>query len=246
MEKIDAADLESWLAEEDQNCSSRYSVRLVRNGMRAVATSELLEEDEPRLEKEQTTITSNSSQITRKFSDSHRRAYVMAIWKRCMVLIFGKRAFYLRLPSQEEASPIPCTQEDDLHVDLFTDHDKPHMPGIRPQALKPQTLQPRVELLLGVKPSGQAEWFVAMGSGASRPQGEKYQASAEASSEEAKDRNSPDRPLPPQPTAQTAGESAATSASARPPLSEAERSEVLSALDRARATAGLPRRVWSV
>ena len=131
MEKIDAADLESWLAEEDQNCSSRYSVRLVRNGMRAVATSELLEEDEPRLEKEQTTITSNSSQITRKFSDSHRRAYVMAIWKRCMVLIFGKRAFYLRLPSQEEASPIPCTQEDDLHVDLFTDHDKPHMPGIR-------------------------------------------------------------------------------------------------------------------
>ncbi|OLP77974.1 hypothetical protein AK812_SmicGene41902 [Symbiodinium microadriaticum] len=76
--------------------------------------------------------------------------------------------------------------------------------------------QPRLELLLGVKPSGQAEWFVAMGSGASRPPSEKYQASAEASSEEAKVTKTPDRPLPPEPTAQTAaGESAATASSGR-------------------------------
>ena len=49
MDKIDAADLKSWLtAEEDQNCSSRYAdVKLVRNG----ATNGLLEEDEPQLEK---------------------------------------------------------------------------------------------------------------------------------------------------------------------------------------------------
>ncbi|CAE7647488.1 unnamed protein product, partial [Symbiodinium sp. CCMP2456] len=82
----------------------------------------------------------------------------------------------------------------------------------------------------------------AMGSGASRPQGEKYQASAEASSEEAKVTKTQDRPLPPglpqpEPTAQTAAGESAAASSGRPPLSEAERSEVLSALDRARATA---------
>ena len=48
MDRIDAADLKSWLtAEEDQNRSSRYTaVKLVRNGMHSVATSEIAEDDE--------------------------------------------------------------------------------------------------------------------------------------------------------------------------------------------------------
>ena len=53
------------------------------------------------------------------------RVDMMAILKRCTVMIFGKCAFHLRLPSQAEASPIHCIQEEDLHVDLFTDRDKP-------------------------------------------------------------------------------------------------------------------------
>ena len=59
LDKIDAADLKSWLtAEEDQNCSSRYTdVKLVRNGVRVVATDELLEEDDrTQLEKGQTAV----------------------------------------------------------------------------------------------------------------------------------------------------------------------------------------------
>ena len=101
MDKIDAADLKSWLtAEEDQNCSSRYTdVKLVRNGMRAVSSNDLLDDDEPPLDMRQTSITSEEFfKLTRKFFDSYKRADVMAILKRCIVMIFGKRAMYLRLP----------------------------------------------------------------------------------------------------------------------------------------------------
>ena len=48
-DKIDLADMKSFLtADEDQTCSGRYNdVRLVRNGMRAYASNDIGEGDEP-------------------------------------------------------------------------------------------------------------------------------------------------------------------------------------------------------
>ena len=49
MDKIEAADLKSWLtSEEDQNCSGRYNdVKLARNGLRALGSNDIAEVDEP-------------------------------------------------------------------------------------------------------------------------------------------------------------------------------------------------------
>ena len=124
MDKIDAADLKPWLtAEEDKNCSSRCTdVKLVRNGMRCPRTSLRMK---PPLDRRQTSITSDEFvKLTKKFFDSYKRADAMAILKRCVVMIFGKRAMYLRLPSQDETSLIHCIHEGDLHVGLCTDRDK--------------------------------------------------------------------------------------------------------------------------
>ena len=90
MDRIDAADLKSWLtAEEDQNCSSRYTdVKLVRNGMRSVATNEIAEDDEPPFDNHRTSITAEEFfKLTQKFFTSYKRADVLAILKRCVVLI---------------------------------------------------------------------------------------------------------------------------------------------------------------
>lgn len=41
-------------------------------------------------------------------------------------MVFGKHAFYLRLPSQDPTAPIHCIHKEDLHLDLFTERDKPY------------------------------------------------------------------------------------------------------------------------
>ena len=106
MDRIDAADLKSWLtAEEDQNCSSRYTdVKLVRNGMRSVATNEIAEDDEPPFDNHRTSITAEEFfKLTQKFFTSYKRADVLAILKRCVVLI-SSGVSTCGFPSQEESS----------------------------------------------------------------------------------------------------------------------------------------------
>ena len=41
-------------------------------------------------------------------------------------MVFGKHAFYLRLPIQDPTAPIHCIHKEDLHLDLFTERDKPY------------------------------------------------------------------------------------------------------------------------
>ncbi|CAE7384753.1 unnamed protein product [Symbiodinium natans] len=128
VEKLDAADMKSWLtSEEDQNCSGRYNdVKLVRNGMRALSSNNLKEEDEPLSERWQTSITWDEFyKLVQKFFCSYPDLDVLAILKRTVVLVFGKRALYLRLPSGEKDAPIHLIRID-LHGDLFSDRDKPY------------------------------------------------------------------------------------------------------------------------
>ena len=127
MDRIDAADLKSWLtAEEDQNCSSRYTdVKLVRNTLRAVSSNDLEEEQEPPRDRRRTTIEPTEFfTLVKKMFQGYKEADVMAILKRCVVMVFGKHSFYLRLPSQDHDAVVHRLHDENLHEDLFMDRDK--------------------------------------------------------------------------------------------------------------------------
>ena len=94
--------------------------------MRALSSNNLKEEDEPLSERWQTSITWDEFyKLVQKFFCSYPDLDVLAILKRTVVLVFGKRALYLRLPSGEKDAPIHLIRID-LHGDLFSDRDKPY------------------------------------------------------------------------------------------------------------------------
>ncbi|CAE6936551.1 HMA5, partial [Symbiodinium sp. KB8] len=129
MDKMEPADVKSWLtSEEDQSCSRRYTdVKLVADGLRALVANDFVPEDEPLPDKHHTSIDPKvlqARQEIRKFFDGYKEADMMAVLKRCILFIFGKRATYLRLPSQVCNALIHCIRVDDLHEDLFTARDK--------------------------------------------------------------------------------------------------------------------------
>ena len=127
MAKLDAADVKSWLtSEEDQNCSGRYTdVKLVRNGLRALASNELEKDDEPAEDKHRVTIEPDEFfKLVRKFFHDYKELDMLAILKRCVVLVFGKNAVYLRLPNQDRDAVVHRILVDDLHLDLLSDRDK--------------------------------------------------------------------------------------------------------------------------
>ena len=127
MEKLDTADVKSWLtSEEDQNCSGRYTdVKLVRNGLRALASNAMTEEDEPQVDKHRVTIEPKDFfKLIDKFFADYKDLDKLAILKRCAFFVFGQRALYLRLPSQDREAIVHCIQVEDTHLDLFTQRDK--------------------------------------------------------------------------------------------------------------------------
>ncbi|CAE7613291.1 HMA5, partial [Symbiodinium sp. CCMP2592] len=104
MDKMEPADVKSWLtSEEDQNCSGRYTdVKLVANGLRALAANDFVPEDEPLPDKHHTSMEPKEFfNLVKKFFVGYKEADMMAVLKRCIMFIFGKRATYLRLPSQD-------------------------------------------------------------------------------------------------------------------------------------------------
>ena len=128
MDKIEAADLKSWLtSEEDQNCSGRYNdVKLARNGLRALGSNDIAEVDEPLPDRLSTTITTEEfTKLAHKLFAGYKEADIQAILKRSIVFVFGKHAVYLRLPNNDMAAPIHRILMDNIHADLFSDRDKP-------------------------------------------------------------------------------------------------------------------------
>ena len=126
-EKIDLADLKSYLtAEEDQTCSGRYNdIKLVRGQVRAYAGNHVRAEDEPEPDNRRFITPEDMLKLRQHTFAGERDADVMAVLKRAIVFVFGKHALYLRLP-REEASDgvIHRIVEDDIHLDVLANHDK--------------------------------------------------------------------------------------------------------------------------
>ncbi|CAE7517856.1 atnA [Symbiodinium sp. CCMP2456] len=99
MDKMQPADIKSWLtSEEDQNCSGRYTdLKLVANGLRALAADDFVPEDEPAPDKHSVSIDPEE---------------------------FFKLVGRFFLGYKDRNALIRCIRIDDLHEDLFTPRDK--------------------------------------------------------------------------------------------------------------------------
>ncbi|CAJ1338255.1 unnamed protein product, partial [Effrenium voratum] len=129
MDKIDLADMKSFLtADEDQTCSGRYNdVRLVRNGMRAYASNDIGEGDEPEDTYRSDIEPDEFFKLLRKTFPEPKQADVLAVLKRTIVMVFGQNGFYLRLrfPSPNYGALVHRIVADDVHKDLLATKDKP-------------------------------------------------------------------------------------------------------------------------
>ena len=130
LNKIDLADLKSYLtAEEEQTCSARYNdVKLLRGQPRAYAGNHLAKDDEPVADARTTISPDEMLHILRHTFPGEKDADVIACLKRAVVFVFGKQALYLRLPSESVDATVHRIVRDDLHVDLLGPQDK-HLLG---------------------------------------------------------------------------------------------------------------------
>ena len=126
-ENISMADLKSFLTvEEEQTTSGRYNdAKLTRNCMRAYASNDLDQDDEP-ADDSRTSITSEEFfKMTKRLFAGDKMADVLACLKRSVVLLIGQHALYLRLPDQDPAAKVHRIKVDELHKDLLAEKDKP-------------------------------------------------------------------------------------------------------------------------
>ena len=124
---ISFADLKSFLTvEEKQTTSGRYNdAKLIRNCMRAYASNDLDQSDEPE-DDSRTSITGEEFlKLTRRIFAGDKHADALACLKRAVVL--GHQAVYMRLPSQDPSAKIHRIKVDDLHQDLLAEKDKPSL-----------------------------------------------------------------------------------------------------------------------
>ena len=128
-DRVSASDLKSFItADEEQTCSGRYSdIRLTRNGMRVHASNDFEPDDEPQAEGGRTTITMTEfkKMMTKIFKDDGE-GDILAVLKRSIVFVFGKKALYLRMPSENPETPIHRITVEDIHLDLLSEKDKPY------------------------------------------------------------------------------------------------------------------------
>lgn len=126
-DKIDLADMKSFLtADEDQTCSGRYNdVRLVRNGMRAYASNDIGEGDEPEDTYRSDIEPDEFFKLLRKTFPESKQADVLAVLKRTIVMVFGQNGLYLRFPSPNYGALVHRIVADDVHKDLLATKDKP-------------------------------------------------------------------------------------------------------------------------
>lgn len=120
-EKIDLADLKSYLtAEEDQTCSGRYNdIKLVRGQVRAYAGNHLKAEDEPEPDTRKSITPEEMLKLLRHTFVGEKDADVMAVLKRAIVFVYGKHALYLRLPTEASDGMIHRIVGDDVHLDVL-------------------------------------------------------------------------------------------------------------------------------
>ena len=124
--RVDASDLKSFLTvDEDQTCTARYcDVKLTQNGMRAYASNDFDPDDEPKNDTRQEISPEEFQTMAKKIFSGDGISDIMAMLKRSIVLIFGKNALYLRLPSENLEAIVHRITVEKVHEDLLSEKDK--------------------------------------------------------------------------------------------------------------------------
>ena len=124
--RVDASYLKSFpTVDEDQTCTARYcDVKLTQNGMRAYASNDFDPDDEPKNDTRQEITPEEFQTMAKKIFSGDGISDIMATLKRSIVLIFGKNALYLRLPSENREAIVHRITVDKVHEDLLSEKDK--------------------------------------------------------------------------------------------------------------------------
>eukprot|EP00972_Heterocapsa_arctica_P041938 6185457-Heterocapsa_arctica.AAC.1 len=125
---ISIEDLKAFLeVSESGSGDARYSpAKFAKNEPRAVLTNECDLSGEPDTFRNSITSEEFFAMITKTFLGVPR-IHVMALLKRCVTIIAGHKALYLRLPSEHEDQKIHRFEEDDVARDWLTDENKAYL-----------------------------------------------------------------------------------------------------------------------
>ena len=86
---------------------------------------ELAQEEEPDDNGTHTITNEQFLKLLRNMFPNVKKTHVLAVLKRCISFVWGKKALYLRLPSADESQAIFQITIDNVHLEVLADHDKP-------------------------------------------------------------------------------------------------------------------------
>lgn len=120
---LDCSDIKHFLdVGETTTAQSRYSpAKFMRNQFRAICDNEFNEGDEPDPDMRSTITFDEFYKMTSAAFKHAKKPHVMAILKRCVAVLAGKHALYVRLPSQSDDSPVLRFAQDRIAEDWLLD-----------------------------------------------------------------------------------------------------------------------------
>lgn len=126
-QKVDLEDMKSWLCvSESGSASARYDdAKTVKNGLRGYAGNDMVGPDEEP-DDDGTHVVSFKELMTmlRKTFPTESPTHILAVLKRSILFIWGKKALYIRLPSSDDTMVVHRITDFDVHLDVLADHDK--------------------------------------------------------------------------------------------------------------------------
>ena len=94
--------------------------------MRGYAGNDMVTEDEEPEDNGTHTITGQQFyQMLRKTFPGESPTHVFAVLKRSVTFLWGRKAFYLRLPGSSEDQVVHRITDQGVHLDVLAPHDKP-------------------------------------------------------------------------------------------------------------------------
>jgi hypothetical protein len=121
---------------EDTSGNARYNpASFARNSVRGLADNEWDEEDEPPADKRTMITVAEANKLVRKPFGCNKPAKINAVLKRTIVVIAGKHAMYIRLPSKEDEAPMHRIDFDNIAKDFLVDANKEHY-GLRKRGVE--------------------------------------------------------------------------------------------------------------
>ena len=123
---IGVEDWKAWAdGTQDGTVSCRYhDAKIKKNQARGAAMNEVDEEDEPDANGRTTLTPAECNKLVHRPFIHYGKAHILAILKRNVTFVFGKKALYVRLPSKTDEALMHRITDDDVHLDALAEFHK--------------------------------------------------------------------------------------------------------------------------